>query len=120
MDSWEDAPEGGEEALPSRDPPLSRPPLSFAHTKSGPTAQAERLADVEKREPMLIGLSQRRTKVLMGEAMLENRAAKGCEILNFQGSYLGQFPLVSAHFWTSDHLSSSSRTVNAFSDRIDR
>ena len=48
------------------------------------------------------------------------RAAKGCEILNFQGSYLSQFPLVSAHFWTSDHLSSSSRTVNAFSDRIDR
>ena len=48
------------------------------------------------------------------------RAAKGCEILNFEGSYLCQFPLVSAHFWTSDHLSSSSRTVNAFSDRIDR
>ena len=48
------------------------------------------------------------------------RAAKGCESLNFEGSYLGQIPLVSAHFWTSDHLSSSSRTVNAFSDRIDR
>ena len=48
------------------------------------------------------------------------RAAKGCESLNFEGSYLSQFPLVSAHFWTSDHLSSSSRTVNAFSDRIDR
>ena len=42
------------------------------------------------------------------------RAAQGCELLNFQGSYLGQFPLVSAHFWTSDHLSSSSRTVHAF------
>ena len=51
---------------------------------------------------------------------VSSRAAKGCEILNFEGSYLGQFPLVSAHFWTSDHLSSSSRTVNAFSDRIDR
>ena len=51
---------------------------------------------------------------------VETRAAKGCEILNFEGSYLGQIPLVSAHFWTSDHLSSSSRTVNAFSDRIDR
>ena len=49
-----------------------------------------------------------------------SRAAQGCEILNFQGSYLGQSPLVSAHFWTSDHLSSSIRRVNAFSDRIDR
>ena len=48
------------------------------------------------------------------------RAAKGCEILNFEGSSLSQFPLVSAHFWTSDHLSSSSCTVYAFSDRIDR
>ena len=47
-------------------------------------------------------------------------AAKGCEILNFEGSYLGQFPLVSARFWTGDHLSSSSRRVNAFSDTIDR
>ena len=47
-------------------------------------------------------------------------AAQGCEILNFQGSYLGQFPLVSAHFWTSDHLSSSSRKVDPFSDTFDR
>ena len=47
-------------------------------------------------------------------------AAQGCEILNFQGSYLGQFLLVSADFWTSDHLSSSSRKVDAFSDTFDR
>ena len=47
-------------------------------------------------------------------------AAQGCEILNFQGSYLGQFLLVSAHFWTGDHLSSSSRRVYAFSDTFDR
>ena len=47
-------------------------------------------------------------------------AAQGCEILNFQGSYLGQFRLVSAHFWTGDHLSSGSRKVDAFSDTIDR
>ena len=54
------------------------------------------------------------------DAVVVTRAAQGCEILNFQGSYLGQSPLVSAHFWTSDHLSSSIRRVNAFSDRIDR
>ena len=39
-----------------------------------------------------------------------NRAGKGCEIPNFKGSYLGRFPLVSADFWTSDHLSERSRT----------
>ena len=38
------------------------------------------------------------------------RAGKGCEIPNFKGSYLGRFPLVSADFWTSDHLSERSRT----------
>ena len=38
------------------------------------------------------------------------RAGKGCEIPNFQGSYLGRFPLVLADFWTSDHLSERPRT----------
>ena len=33
------------------------------------------------------------------------RAGKESEIPNFKGSYLGRFPLVSADFWTSDHLS---------------
>ena len=37
-------------------------------------------------------------------------AAKGCENPNFKGSYLGRFPLVSADFSTSDHLSERSRT----------
>ena len=36
------------------------------------------------------------------------------EIPNFKGSYLGRFPLVSADFWTSDHLSERSRSVDAF------
>jgi hypothetical protein len=43
-------------------------------------------------------------------------AAKGCEIPNFGGSYLGHFPLVSADFWTSDHLSERSRRVDAVSE----
>ena len=43
------------------------------------------------------------------------RAAKGCEIPNFKGSDLGRVPLVSADFWTSDHLSERSRSVDAFS-----
>ena len=42
-------------------------------------------------------------------------AAKESEIPNFKGSYLGRFPLVSADFWTSDHLSERSRSVDAFS-----
>jgi len=41
-------------------------------------------------------------------------AAKESEIPNFKGSYLGRFPLVSADFWTSDHLSGRSRRVDAF------
>ena len=48
-------------------------------------------------------------------ALALDRAAKGCEIPNVKGSYLGRFPLVSADFWTSDHLSERSRSVDAFS-----
>ena len=36
------------------------------------------------------------------------------DIPNFKGSYLGRFPLVLADFWTSDHLSEWSRSVDAF------
>ena len=43
------------------------------------------------------------------------RAGKECDIPNFKGSYLGRFPLVSADFWTSDHLSERSRSVGAVS-----
>ena len=42
------------------------------------------------------------------------RAAKECEIPNFKGSYLGRFPLVSADFWTSDHLLERPRSVDDF------
>jgi hypothetical protein len=44
-----------------------------------------------------------------------DRAGQESEIPNFKGSYLGRFPLVSADFWTSDHLSERSRSVDAFS-----
>ena len=46
------------------------------------------------------------------------RAAKACEIP--KGSYLGRPPLVSADFWTSDHLSERSRSVDPFSGTIAR
>jgi len=42
------------------------------------------------------------------------RAGQESEIPNFKGSYLGRFPLVSADFWTSDHLLERSRSVDAF------
>ena len=45
----------------------------------------------------------------------DHGAGKECEIPNFKGSYLGRFPLVSADFWTSDHLSERPRSVDAFS-----
>ena len=44
-----------------------------------------------------------------------DRAGQESEIPNFKGSYLGRFPLVSADFWTSDHLSERSRHVDACS-----
>ena len=49
------------------------------------------------------------------ERDVENRAGQESEIPNFKGSYLGRFPLVLADFWTSDHLSERSRSVDAFS-----
>ena len=42
-------------------------------------------------------------------------AAQESELPNVNGSDLGQFPLVSADFWTSDHLSERSRRVDVFS-----
>ena len=57
----------------------------------------------------------------LGEAMrtigvhVKARAGKESEIPNFKGSDLGRFPLVSADFWTSDHLSERSRSVDACS-----
>jgi hypothetical protein len=46
--------------------------------------------------------------------VVDARAGKESEIPNFKGSSLGRFPLVSADFWTSDHLSERSRSVDAF------
>ena len=43
------------------------------------------------------------------------RAGQESEIPNFKGSSLGRFPLVSADFWTSDHLSGRPRSMGAFS-----
>jgi hypothetical protein len=45
--------------------------------------------------------------------IVTSRAAQESEIPNFKGSDLGHFPLVSADFWTSDHLSERSRRVGA-------
>ena len=42
-------------------------------------------------------------------------AAQESDIPNFKGSYIGRFPLVSADFGTSDHLSGRSRSVDVFS-----
>jgi TPR repeat protein len=50
-----------------------------------------------------------------GDATAQSRAAQESEIPNFKGSDLGQFPLVSADFWTSDHLSERPRSVDVFS-----
>jgi hypothetical protein len=47
--------------------------------------------------------------LVVEELVREYRAGAG------KGSSLGRFPLVSADFWTSDHPSERSRSVDAFS-----
>ena len=66
------------------------------------------LREIEALDLTLQPLMAKKPKVVL-------RAAKESEIPNFKGSYLGRFPLVSADFWTSDHLSERSRSVDAFS-----
>jgi hypothetical protein len=48
------------------------------------------------------------------EFLVGIRAGHGRDMPNFKGSDLGRFPLVSADFWTSDHLSERSRRLGAF------
>ena len=60
---------------------------------------------------------EQRSEMLMDRArkcLALGGAARESEIPNFKGSYLGRFPLVSADFWTSDHLSELSRRVDVF------
>ena len=52
---------------------------------------------------------------LGGRVLVTCGAGQESEIPNFKASYLGRFPLVLADFWTSDHLSERSRSVDAFS-----
>ena len=47
----------------------------------------------------------------------DDGAGRGCDVPNFKGSELGRFPLVSAAFWTSDHLSERSRSVDVLPER---
>ena len=54
-------------------------------------------------------------RLVLGQLTAAGRAGQESEIPNFKGSYLGHFPLVSADFWTSDHLLERSRSVDAFS-----
>ena len=49
--------------------------------------------------------------------MASIRAAKGGERPTFKGSSLGRLPLGSAELWTSDHLSSRCRTMDASSEK---
>ena len=56
----------------------------------------------------------RRLGTSVSLAIAQFRAAQESEIPNFKGSDLSYFPLVSADFWTSDHLSERSRSVDVF------
>jgi SAM-dependent methyltransferase len=53
-------------------------------------------------------------KFFVLDKMADYRAAKESEIPNFKGFDLGHYSLVSADFWTSDHLLERPRSVDAF------
>jgi hypothetical protein len=57
----------------------------------------------------------RRLRVRGRDPRARRRAGQESEIPNFKGSSLSRFLLVSADFWTSDHLSERPRSVDAFS-----
>ena len=74
--------------------------LLFAHL---PLNAIPASLDIDE-DAVLQGVDEATEKSLNGPRVT-NRAAKESDIPNFKGSYLGRFPLVSADFWTSDHLS---------------
>jgi len=78
----------------------------YAHNKG-----ATRVAEVPRGPPPADGPGA----TLGGNRTVWDRAGQESEIPNFKGSDLGRFPLVSADFWTSDHLSERPRSVDDFS-----
>jgi hypothetical protein len=75
-----------------------------------PSLHGNREADLSEK-----GYWTNRTNDLVFAPGVVAGAGQESEIPNFKASYLGRFPLVSADFWTSDHLSERPRRVGAFS-----
>ena len=90
---------------------------NFGVDKRGASAfDVDRSADlaadlIRKLATFLAAPKRERAQALKESA--GGRARQESEVPNFKGSFLGRFPLVSADFWTSDHLSKSSRSVGA-------
>ena len=108
--------------LAKLDPP--RYPGRWSDADPGEEARKARCERVENDAGLALALMEPFPAVLLlrGDALrLLGRhdaavgAGKESEIPNFKGSYLGRFPLVLADFWTSDHLSERSRSVDAVS-----
>ena len=91
------------------------PPAAGAcsSSKKPPPPPAKRARDESESTPA----KAREAPSLYGRGVKNGAVATwACEqFLNFDASYLGRFPVVSADFWTSDHLSERSRSVGAFS-----
>jgi hypothetical protein len=89
--------------------PNSRPCKRAVAARARSTARGGEL-------PRIFAISDRKDyKDFVRDELVELGAAQESDIPNFKGSYLGRFPLVSADFWTSDHLSERSRSVDVFS-----
>ncbi|KAH8073165.1 hypothetical protein JL721_3148 [Aureococcus anophagefferens] len=85
----------------------------------GPGSLAVDLSDVDGAFAIFEKQGVVTAEHVLPESLVAARAAKESEIPNFKGSYLGRFPLVSADFWTSDHLSKRSRSVAALRGAAD-
>ena len=99
----EDAPEGGVVAravVGADEDDDGVGPLRASRSPNRPPVVGER-APEERRGGVV-----RRAEAWAGK--------KGETLANFGGSYLDRFPLDLAHFWTSDHLSGRTQSVDAF------
>jgi hypothetical protein len=88
--------------------------LALAHEAAGEGDAARKVYAALVLSP-IADVKRRAKQLSFGFEAAETGAGKESEIPNFKGSDLGRFPLVSADFWTSDHLSERSRSMDAFS-----
>ena len=104
----------------ARPPRLGLPGLRRGQRRADAGRQVRRLrrGAAPRGAALLQARAHPRRHDLRPRARVNRRVPDGAgnesDIPSFKGPYLGRFPLVSADFWTSDHLSKRSRSVDDF------